>query len=631
MHASAELIAGGLLAPGHAAVVEPMNCPVCGEENGTGARFCSRCGAALQLPAEGSLVGRLLGGRYRVVRLIAEGGMGAVYEAEQQMGPHVRPVAIKTLLPELSTDSAVVSRFHRECGIVAELEHPNTIKFYDFGTTPEGELYIAMEFVRGESLSDVIERGPMASQRVLSILRQICGALHEAHEKGIVHRDLKPDNIVLMARGADDDFVKLLDFGIAARMGAEADGKTKLTQLGAVLGTPPYMSPEQLSGEKVDRRSDLYSLGIIAYEMLTGHKPFDADSPWGWAHQHMTQPPRPLRDFAPAQPIPSALERAILRVLAKDRRHRPSTALEFWQELSGDPASLSARQPHTQPEVTDPGTSLMPHAPAAVVLRDRTELPAAAPFTPAPAVLGGYGPVLARRRRRRWPWAAATLLVLSGGAAATVASGVLGRATAPEMPSLPLDPAPSADPASAQLTPLSDPIFDDAPTAWRETIRETRPRSSGQATTPRAEAPPVATSVPPVVAAPPPVVTSPPPVVTPPPAQTATPPAAEAPRAPAPLPSGPGGDAACQQSKALATSGDIEGAASLLNRCSSNGGSPAAQAEARARIQTHAPAEVRRRAFRQDCAGARSAVAAATSVGAGARAQAALNGTSCAG
>src|SRR5690606_35179793 len=152
-----------------------------------------------------------------------------------------------------------------------------------------------MEYVRGEALSEVIERGPLPLERALPILRQICGALHEAHEIGVVHRDLKPDNIILPTRAGQADFVKLLDFGIAARSGRAATrAQTKLTQQGMVLGTPPYMSPEQLSGADLDRRSDLYSLGVIAFEILAGHHPFEAASPWQWAHKHMTEAVPPL-------------------------------------------------------------------------------------------------------------------------------------------------------------------------------------------------------------------------------------------------------------------------------------------------------------------------------------------------
>src|SRR5664280_1520982 len=178
-----------------------MNCHACGHENVEGARFCASCGAALPSLVDSQhdpLIGQVIGGRYRITGVIGEGGMGIVYVGEQQMGSTIRKVAVKTLHPHLSKDSNVLKRFHRECGTVAQPEHPNTIKVYDFGSTPDGTLYIAMEFVAGRPLSDVLQtEGKLSPERVIQIMRQICGALDEAHQMGVVHRDLKPDNIIL--------------------------------------------------------------------------------------------------------------------------------------------------------------------------------------------------------------------------------------------------------------------------------------------------------------------------------------------------------------------------------------------------------------------------------------------------
>ncbi len=268
------------------------------------------------------MIGQIVGGRYRITGVLGEGGMGVVYIGEQQMGSTVRKVAIKTLHPHLSKDPSVLARFHRECGTVAQLEHPNTIKFYDFGSTADGTLYIAMEFVKGEPLMDVIEKGgPMPPDRVLKIMKQICGALDEAHKQGIIHRDLKPENVILTDRAGEKDFVKVLDFGIAARSeSSDAQKEQKLTQQGMVLGTPPYMSPEQFTGKALDMRSDIYSLGVMTYEMLTARLPFEADTPWQWATQHMTAQPLPFEATAPATNIPEQMRKAILRALSKDKR-----------------------------------------------------------------------------------------------------------------------------------------------------------------------------------------------------------------------------------------------------------------------------------------------------------------------
>jgi serine/threonine-protein kinase len=355
-----------------------MTCEACGHENVEGARFCAKCGALQPTEHKGPdpLVGQLIGGRYRVTGVLGEGGMGKVYVGEQQMGSTVRKVAIKTLHSHLSKDPSVLARFHRECGTVAQLEHPNTIKFYDFGATPDGTLYIAMEFVDGKPLSDVIARdGALEPERVVKILRQASGALDEAHGQGIIHRDLKPDNIVLTNRAGETDFVKVLDFGIAARSeSTDAQKEQKLTQQGTVLGTPPYMSPEQFTGKALDARSDIYSLGVMAYEMLAGKLPFDADTPWQWATQHMTAQPTPFEVAAPSRSIPQGMRDAILKALSKDREKRQATCREFFSELSGG-ARMTVAQ---QTELGGAATAAMPQMPDFGAA-------APAPIAPAPA------------------------------------------------------------------------------------------------------------------------------------------------------------------------------------------------------------------------------------------------------
>ena len=299
------------------------------------------------------LLGRTVADRYRILRVIAEGGMGVVYEAEQSMGEGVRKVAIKTLLPELSQDHIVVSRFTRECAVVASLEHPNTVRVYDFGKTTDGILYIAMEYVHGRPLGDVLAEGKMALPRALAILEQISLALNEAHELGIVHRDLKPDNVVLSERAGLHDFVKLLDFGIAMRISHGGRHDTKLTQQGMVLGTPPYMSPEQFTAEVIDKTSDVYSLAVIAYEMLNGKLPFDAETPWQWAHHHLSSEPAPF-----AAEVPLAVANVVLGALSKQRQNRPQTTLEFYRQLAHAAGISSHRlRAASTPNLPTPGTT----------------------------------------------------------------------------------------------------------------------------------------------------------------------------------------------------------------------------------------------------------------------------------
>ena len=306
------------------------------------------------------LVGKILAGRYRVAKMIGEGGMGRVYLAEQKMGAATRKVAIKTLHPELSQDPQLVARFHRECETVIELSHPNTIQFYDFGELDDKTLYVVMEFIEGESLASVLSRGPLDFGRIDRILMQICGSLGEAHERGIIHRDLKPENVLLTTRGGQTDYVKVLDFGIAKRSEAEDQSKTKLTKQGMVLGTPPYMSPEQFSGQQLDARSDIYSLGIMVYEMLTGRLPFEGKTPWEWATKHLTAAPAPLELTPLGLQVPPQKRNAVMRALAKDREARHATVLDFVREFTGyaDPQAVWTMSATTGPNNAAPSSQM---------------------------------------------------------------------------------------------------------------------------------------------------------------------------------------------------------------------------------------------------------------------------------
>lgn len=308
-----------------------------------------------------SLIGQEVGGRYRIVRLLGEGGMGCVYLGEQKLGATLRKVAIKTLHHHLSHDPKILARFERECETIAELQHPNTIQVYDFGKTDDGTLYIVMEYVEGASVAEILEKeGAMPPARVLKIMQQVCGSLEEAHSRGIIHRDLKPDNVVLCERAGQKDWVEVLDFGIAKRSNETDPNEQKLTQQGMVLGTPPYMSPEQFTGKPIDARSDIYSLGVMAYEMLTGRLPFSGNTAWEWATQHMTARPVAIESLPEGTRVPPAMRAAINRALAKTPDERFPKVRDFIDAFGSDGAAPAyspppVESPRQKTEMAMPG------------------------------------------------------------------------------------------------------------------------------------------------------------------------------------------------------------------------------------------------------------------------------------
>ena len=276
-------------------------------------------------PAKG-IVGKTIGGRYRIERLLGEGGMGAVYAAEHTL-MHKR-VAIKVLHAEMSKMEEVVARFEREAMAAAHIEHPNVANATDFGKLDDGSFFLVLEHVEGKSLREAIAQGPFPVARAIHVARQMASALSRAHGLGIVHRDLKPENVMLVTRDADPDFVKVLDFGIAkVPVGDIAPkssaGDKALTQLGMVYGTPEYMPPEQALGQEVDRRADLYALGVILYEMLAGRRPFDDESKVKLLGKHITAPVPPL---PPELGVPPELEAIVMRLLAKEANERVQEA-----------------------------------------------------------------------------------------------------------------------------------------------------------------------------------------------------------------------------------------------------------------------------------------------------------------
>jgi serine/threonine-protein kinase len=287
---------------------------------------------------EASLIGRDLDNRYRLLEVIGEGGMGRVFRAEQ-LGTG-RTVALKLLHPQFSGVPEIVQRFEREAEVTTRLSHPHIVKMVEFGKV-DGRLYLATEFLPGRSLADLLDTnggkngGRLTVRRAIAVMRPVLSALEYAHRRGVVHRDLKPENIMVVpARGLfSRESVKLLDFGIAKLGGddAEAPGP-KLTQLGLVLGTPGYMSPEQAAGQRADVRSDLYSCGVILYEMLAGRRPFEGDNLQVLA-MHLNATPRPLREIVGRTSIPSEVEAVVSRALAKRPEERFQSARELRRTL----------------------------------------------------------------------------------------------------------------------------------------------------------------------------------------------------------------------------------------------------------------------------------------------------------
>ncbi|MEZ4433510.1 MAG: protein kinase [bacterium] len=312
------------------------SCPSCGAQSDDAARFCLECGYAYEAAASevaDPWQGRMVAHRFRIVRKLGDGGMGEVFCAEQV--PMGRQVALKVLRQSLSDDPEQVARFKREAQAASLLRHPNTIIVHDFGQDDDGTLFLAMELLEGEPLADVLEReATLEPERAARIMAQVCASLQEAHQRGLVHRDLKPENIFLVDRGAPD-FVKVLDFGIAkVTQGSKGEKLESITRAGAVFGTPHYMAPEQIKGEELDARADVYALGVILYRMIAGHLPFDASTVMEMLTKHLTAEPAPIERAGKGDPAARArLEAVALRALSKQPDQRQSSALAFAEDL----------------------------------------------------------------------------------------------------------------------------------------------------------------------------------------------------------------------------------------------------------------------------------------------------------
>jgi serine/threonine-protein kinase len=334
-----------------------MACPTCHAPYPGSVAFCPKDGARLQpstggmLPQTPSLVGQVLADRYRILRKLGEGGMGEVFEAQ-----HVyidKHYAIKTLRREITTNPDAVMRFHQEARSASTIGHENIVEIDDFGRLPDGGVYLAMEFLEGASLAERMRSGPpLEFVEKLDVMIQVCRGLAAAHEKGIVHRDMKPENIFLCRKtgraGSDASsfVVKVLDFGIAKVTADNAHHR--LTQTGTIFGTPYYMSPEQALGKPLDGRTDIYSVGVILYEVFTGRVPFEGESFMGILSQHITAPPRRPSELTPVGVVPGEIERVILRALAKDPAERWPSMHFLIDELERIAAAAREEVPATR-------------------------------------------------------------------------------------------------------------------------------------------------------------------------------------------------------------------------------------------------------------------------------------------
>ena len=409
-------------------------CPECGTSAGSPGG-CPRDGHALA-PSDDPLLGQVLG-NYRIARLLGAGGMGRVYlGVNQQINSRV---AIKVLSEECAKDRGLVDRFFTEARAVNVIRHESIVNVVDINQLPDGRPYIVMELLEGESLAELIRRGPIALGTLASVVLQVLGGLAAAHDKGIIHRDLKPDNIFVTRSGR----AKILDFGIA-KLQPELGAVNEGTRTGALIGTPFYMPPEQALARPVDARSDLYSIGIILYEAVTGRRPFQGSTIYELLKQHVEVEPAPPSSMR--YDLPPALEAVIRRAMAKSPSHRFQSAQEFAQALEGaghglstDPASAAGNYgaapayAPSPPPWTAPAPPTAPAAYAPAPVYAPSPVPSHHPNLNAPPSYGhglppGYAPPAASYSPAPAPQAARSNLPLfaAAGCGLLVVLGVLG-------------------------------------------------------------------------------------------------------------------------------------------------------------------------------------------------------------
>jgi len=452
-------------------------CLRCGSKFGSRAEYCPHDGSQLVTDDEiaDPLLGTVLLEQFRIEEQIGTGGMGTVYRAHQTTVG--RDVAIKVLRAELARDEQAVFRFEREARLAISLDHPNLVRVFLSGRLGDGRLYIVMELLEGRSLADELdEDGPPSLERALIMTMKLCAGLGAVHAAGIVHRDIKPENVYLVRRGRDNDFVKLVDFGIARVLEAEGLGPTT-TQSGRVFGTATYISPEAATGEETDQRSDIYSLGVLTYQLLTGELPFEGHTAGAVLMQHVHQEPPLLHTKGRGAEVPEDVARVVMRSLSKDPDARQQTLAEFLDSLAeaaGNAGLLNDARALLfgtiwGDDLAAPGSYLAellgssapPGSPSALadtqplaVERDPEE---EALLSSAPKPFGTTSHKLAampgtKQRRYGWLWASLGLLALAlvGVVAGTWWSQRAPRATADEPQAEPVEARPVAAEENAE-------------------------------------------------------------------------------------------------------------------------------------------------------------------------------------
>lgn len=479
-------------------------CPQCQQPVIDSQQFCVHCGAALsgyRAPSEPTqvallpvskknppdeLIGRLLDGKYQLLARIGAGGMGAVYQARRV---HIGDdVAVKVLHAQYVTEASAVERFRREARAAAMLRHPGIVAIYDFGEARGNDpAFIVMELVDGISLRALLQRERrLPPERAVALMREICAGVGAAHRHHVVHRDLKPDNVIVTAPAHTGEFekAKVLDFGIAKLRDLTPD--QSLTQTGAVLGTPYYMSPEQCRGDALDARSDVYSLGAMLYEMIAGQPPFIANSITGVVAKHLTETPTPLSHHVAVAPT---LEASVMRALAKDPNWRQTDAVAFARDLQSALHSAGARvidlmpepkpgsQPPSDPTVAAPPPlptvppratqtassttpSVPPPATPSLTQKSRRVIPVAHPETTLPSAVEKT--VKQNRSLVYWASISATVLILLAGVGAWLVqyAELLPRQAMTSASPSPT-PQPVASPSNAKLLPTTTAPADD--------------------------------------------------------------------------------------------------------------------------------------------------------------------------